>query len=402
MNEDTSLYKMDSDYLLHEKIPDHILIDMVDQFLEGSVQAICRGSQVCKYWNQAFCETQLWRSKLLSRFGSDPAYYHPQFRDRFDSVSTTDSDEELGHKEVYAATHVLERRFSGGAFISRERHYHPHPITCLAIRDSAVFLADSRGSVSTFDISSLPVEGNERLAPCVQFSSPVSSIVISDNEFVITGHLDGSIRGSDTLEIQVHDSRVTDLAIVDNFSLLSVSSRDACISLTDLSDSCVSQMRRLSNESAPTTVAALSPTTAIIGCRDNCCRIYDWRQPGGPASIVEMADWCLCVETSPLPSNPLMFRASDKGVHLFDSRHLSSPVETRHKSNRLISKFRSDFSLRLVSCGFDGELKISSLESQNGDVSIHTADDYILAADFDRTTLCCGGMNGKIEVFSFN
>jgi WD40 repeat protein len=82
---------------------------------------------------------------------------------------------------------------------------------------------------------------------------------------------------------------------------------------------------------------------------------------------------------------------------------LLAPLESRHRGRRLISKFKSDGSLRMVSCGLDGEIKVSSLESLESTVtSIYSDDDYLLAVDFNRTRLICGGMNGLIEVFSFN
>jgi WD40 repeat protein len=97
-----------------------------------------------------------------------------------------------------------------------------------------------------------------------------------------------------------------------------------------------------------------------------------------------------------------LFRASDKAVKTFDTRFPTMFIEERHRSSRLISRFKSDGKLRLVSCGLDGHVLVSSLEQRiELPVSLHSEDDYILAIDFDRTMLACGGINGKFSVFTF-
>jgi WD40 repeat protein len=114
-----------------------------------------------------------------------------------------------------------------------------------------------------------------------------------------------------------------------------------------------------------------------------------------------MDDWCLCVE--PDPFNTHIFRASDKAVKVFDTRNPSECIEERHSGRRLISRFKSDGKLRLVSCGLDGHVLVSSLEERKcvKPVSLHSENDYILAVDFDRTRLACGGINGKFSIFTF-
>ena len=383
-----------------EPMTDHVLLDMIDRFLDGSIEVLCRSSQVCRDWNDALSGNILWRTKLKSRFGKDPSLYHPKYRDLFDSTSTSGSESDLDLKEVYAATHVLERRFSRGTFTSRGRYFMDNPITCIGMSGSCAYVADSQGNLRKFDTSIIP-DFEENKCHCLEFTSPVSSMITTDFGLKATGHSDGTIRASNSsLAVKSHEGRVNALVSVGESGVLSVSPRDASLALTDLVGNCVSQVRHLHVDSAPNTIACSDTNTTIAGCRDDACRIYDLRAPGGPVALVALSDWCLCVESS--GQNPYLFRASDKAVHLFDLRNPSGgPIETLHKSDRLVSKFRSDFSLRLVSCGLDGELRISSLESQQV-VSLHSSEDYILATDFDRTTLCCGGMNGKFEIFYFN
>ena len=392
-------------------IPDHLLVDMMEQFLEGSIESLCRSSQVCISWNAALAEPRIWRSRLVSRFGPDTSLYHPDYHARFDSVSTSGSDSETHPKEVYAATHTLEKRFSSGSFISRGRFYHPVPITNVALSNGKCFLTDSSGQLLSVPVAVLDNESTQledTPAQCLSraLSSPASCLKQLGDKTLLLGHVDGSlsvsnpVHDSDT-RLMCHDGRVSGLALQSESRVVSVSSKDATVKISSLDHPAIVETRYLSSASAPNAVTSNDPVTAIVGCRDDKCRFYDFRVPNGPVSEIPMSDWCLCVEAS--ASNPHYMRASDKIVHLFDFRNLSSPIESRHQSTRLISKFKSDDKLRLVSCGLDGELKVSSLEFQDAPVtSLHSSEDNILAADFDRTTLCCGGMNGKFEIFAFN
>ena len=127
-------------------------------------------------------------------------------------------------------------------------------------------------------------------------------------------------------------------------------------------------------------------------------RILDFRS-GDYVTILPMEDWSLCVEAD---SSDTVIRASDRAVKTFDLRLPEQPIESRHNGRRLISQFKSDSKLRLVSCGLDGQVLVSSLESNHCQPSpVHSCDDYILSIDFDRTRLACGAINGKYNLFTF-
>jgi hypothetical protein len=382
-----------------QSVPDHVLVDLIDQYLDDR-QSLGRTSQVCRSLNDTLCEPSYWRTKLIARFGPDASLYHPQFRERFDSsISTTDSEDGGHPKDVYGATHVLEQRFTSGSFCSRGRVYHSNPITCIVMDGSNVYVTDNSGQVL------LLCQGEEpTLIPFHSLPSPSSCISIIKNERFCAGHLDGCISWFGIEEpasiIQVHSGRVTALSQLGSLTL-SVSSKDQSLRLTDAEKQTECQARKLSADAAPNTVAALSENSAMVGCRDDRCRVYDFRVSGLPVQTIELIDWCLCVEAA--PNNPFHVRASDKAVHLFDLRTIESPIETRHMNRRLISKFKSDSTLRLVSCSLDGHLRVSSLENADSRVtSLFCSDDFVLATDFDRTNLCCGGMNGKLELFTFH
>jgi hypothetical protein len=397
-----------------DRIPDHLLVDLLERYLGGAITAICRTSQVCKSWNLALSDTTFWGTKLASRFGSSSELHHPHFRDRADSTATTFSEAEIHPRDVYAATHTLEYRFSSGNFTSRDKVFNESAITCLTIVRDTLFASDCTGVIRRIAMDSgfpaMQVPEAQRLnesGSCVNTDSPVSTLIPFNEKFLLSGHLDGSIRlWQDQLEsptrVVAHESRVTCAAQSSPGEMVSVSSKDSSLKGIDLTCSRVREIRSFEPEGAPNTVASIDTNLIAVGCRDNTCRLIDTRTRQFSSNMsLNLEDWCLCVE--PCTSSPNFLRASDKSVHLFDLRNPSQPADTRHRSNRLISRFKSDSSLRLVSCGLDGEVRVSSLEKPEGTVtSLHAEDDYLLALDFDRTTLCCGGMNGKLQVFSFN
>lgn len=391
---------------LAQKIPDHLLVDMLSDFIESRDEAFCRTSQVCRSWNRALSDSSFWESRLRSRFGLSTDLYHPGYRDRFESHSTDSSESEAHPKEVYGATHALERRFSSGAFVARSRTCIRATITSACIRDETVFLSDSFGSIYSQSVS--PPSGGEGNfscplpSPILTCSCPVSCLSVSVRSFsLVAGLRDGSILMWPDLTIdpvlrKVHSSRISGLASTAD-SLIFVSTNDGLLSITDLQTGDVVSNRRFAPEASPNAVSVCGENTILVGCRDNSCRLVDSRTDAAAMSI-PLSDWCLCVEGS----DTFLIRASDKAVNLFDLRNVDNAIDARHRSHRLVSKFKSDQALRLVSCGLDGEVKVSSLESLAAPISVHAEDDYILAIDFDRTTMCCGGMRGKLETFIFN
>ena len=408
MNENhgtTDARNRDKDHLndLLAKVPDHVLVDLVENFVGGSVETACRGAQICRSWNDALSSSIFWRSKLRSRFGVRPELYHPEFRERFDSTSTASSESGIHPRDVYGATHLLERRFSSGLFGSKERICDDAPITALHMNGSVAVASNSGGSLTVVPTNS---SSSFDSLPRVQTGSVISCLAGQSDNQIWSAHQDGSIQLWDIQELSqvanhsVHNSRVSGL-VATNEKVLTISSKDGTLRVCDISVESVNIAQNFAPDSTPNSIASVDQNLVMLGCRDNTCRLVDLRIREQGLPVVHLADWCLCVE--PCTSNPSHVRASDKAVHLFDLRMLLAPLESRHKGRRLISDFKSDGSLRMVSCGLDGEIKVSSLESLGSAVtSIYSDDDYLLAVDFNRTTLICGGMNGLIEVFSFN
>jgi len=389
----------------HE-LPDHILLDLFTEFMDDPVDNQVRLSTVCRRWANAFSDAQMWAAKLKARFGHCGTLHHPRFRSFSGSECWTSSETDFHPKQVYGATHSLERSFSRGNFISRSRCYWPSVVTSVAISPKGIFVGDVDGKVSKHGT---PFEGDwgviQQSHSC---SSAVSSLCSPAGEYdAISGHSDGSIaiwRDSSLASVQIHEasSRVTAMAS-SHGSLLSVSSSDLSLRATDINAGSVQIMRRFGFSEIPNSIAVFPncPEIVVVGFRDECARIFDVRTRNDSLEF-KLSDWCLCVETSSQDANKI--RASDKAVNLFDLRKSGEAVEERHRGKRLVSRFKSDSTLRLVSCGLDGEVKVSSLETAPplNAVSITTSEDYILAVDFDRTTLVCGGMSGKLELFAFN
>lgn len=388
---------------VHE-IPDHILVDVMNEYMDDPLKFQLRMSSVCRRWGEALSDRDLWRTQLQKRFGMSGKFIHPRYRRSIvSSCSAEASWCDVHPKEVYGATHSLERRFSAGIFVSRSRFHMKSVISCVTISPGGIFVGDVRGRISRH--RHCPPSAEPIVDGIFASSSPVSALQAPSHiPALLSGHSNGTISiwaSSDRASLQVHDvsSRVSSI-VSNSSSIMSVSSIDSSLRLTDFQTGKVSTIRRFSSAAIPNAVALPSslPNIALVGFRDNCARVIDTRTERDCLKF-SLTDWCLCVEAC---DDHNLFRASDKSVKLFDVRSTSNPIEQRHLSDRLVSRFKSDSALRLVSCGLDGEVKISSLEVDKNPVSIHACQDYILCVDFDRTTLVCGGMSGKVEFFSFN
>ena len=374
---------------------------MLAQFLDNSIREPCRVSQVCKSWSIALGNEVFWSDKLHARFGADRDLYHPRFRE-------PDVSDFAHPREVYGATHALERRFSTGEFRSRSRSSIDSPVTCIAMATNQIAVGDVKGRIHFYDNPDMVDHDSPSTTPTepvvVETSAPVSCLTYAGST-LISGHANGLLSvwpievGPTVIPVHQQNARVSGIALSFATSIITASSADQSVRVTDLSTTADIFVRRFAPDAAPNTVSSDGSNLVLIGCRDSKSRLVDLRTSNS-CIVFELDDWCLSVEIS---TDPNYIRASDKAVRLFDIRNPAVSVESRHQSQRLISRFKSDSSLRLVSCGLDGEVKVSSLEAPDTrPTSLWTDDDYILSIDFNRTTLTCGGMNGKFETFSFN
>lgn len=389
------------------EIPDHVLIDVMNEFLDDPIDSQVRLSSVCRRWDEALSDRHLWKIQLQKRFGKCQKLIHPRFLQEGSSNQALESHH-THPKEIYGATHSLEKKFLRGEYKSRSRSCLRSVVTCISISAEGIFSGDVEGKIWKHRYpAERASEGVLAVEGILSSPSPVSSLhALADFNALLSGHSNGSISlwtSSTRVKLAVHEpaSRVTSISSTQH-SILSVSSSDCSLRSTDMNTGLVRTIRRFPTEAIPTSISAplWDPNIVVGGFRDECARILDLRTENA-GILFPVSDWCLCVETC---ESVHQFRASDKSVKLFDARRNSEPVEQRHKSNRLVSKFKSDSALRLVSCGLDGQVKVSSLESAGGKepVAVHTSEDYMLAVDFDRTTLVCGGMSGELELFGFN
>ena len=387
------------------EIPDHVLIDVMNDFLDDPIDSQIRLSSVCRRWDEALSDRLLWKIQLQKRFGKSEKLIHPRFR--LEGLSNQAFESDTHPKEIYGATHSLEKKFMRGEYISHSRSSLRSVVTCISISAEGIFSGDVEGKIWKHRYPDVRDSGGLVVEGILSSPSPVSALhALQDFNALLSGHSNGSISlwtSSTRVKLAVHEpaSRVTSISSTQH-SILSVSSSDCSLRSTDLNTGLVRTIRRFPTEAIPTSISAplWDPNTVVAGFRDECARIFDLRTEN-EGIVFPLSDWCLCVETC---EDVHKFRASDKSVKLFDARRNSEPVEQRHKSNRLVSKFKSDSALRLVSCGLDGKVKVSSLETEGGKdpVAVHSSEDYMLAVDFDRTTLVCGGMSGELELFGFN
>jgi WD40 repeat protein len=379
-------------------IPDHMLFDILENYLEGSLTSFGRVSQVCRGYQDALSNPAFWTLKLLDRFES--RFIHPEYRTRpFHDP-----------KSIYQATHILERRFTQGVFIDKSNFRTRNSIiTSVRIHRGMLIVGESSGYIrfirldARFNWDSAS-EVNEIFPQITQYHccSGITSIVPVGSR-IVSGHMDGScaihsLDQTDPKVLTIHDrGSVNSLSHVSDSIILSSSISDRSIHLYDVERGVSLLTKRTSPETLPHSVSSRS-SLGIIGHRDKCVRILDFRS-GDYVTVCPTEDWCLCVEAD---SSDALIRASDRAVKTFDLRSSASAVEARHAGKRLIAQFKSDSKLRLVSCGLDGQVLVSSLETSDCQPSpVHSCDDFILSIDFDRTRLACGAINGKYNVFTF-
>ena len=370
-----------------KELPDHLLVDILGEFLHGEVKTFCFASQACKSWSSALSNEPFWNRCLVSRFGSDERVYHPGHMNYESSCRS---------REVYAATHCLERRFSSGEFSRRSWDRFDASLTDVLISGEKIYIGDNKGRIHLHD--------PELLTPSLHLNSVsgVSCLAVN-SDLLFSGHADGTVKlwGANNIDpvrpIPVHEpnSRVNAIASPNSGCFASSSPVDMTVRLVDISKESEFFMRPFSPESSPNSLAVSSPNVFLVGCRDNCARVIDIRSREREALLMQLTDWCLCVEWS----SEFTVRASDKAVHVFDLRFPGSPVSVHHASKRLITKFKSDAVLRLVSCGLDGQVNVSSIDEAVPRTMMEN--DYILSLDFSRTTLCFGDINGLFQSLQY-
>ena len=380
-------------------LPDHVLFDLVQSYLGGCLNSFGRLSQVCKKYESSLSNAMFWELKLRYRF--QEAFIHPSYRKK-----------SLPHpKDVYQATHLLEKRFVKGDFVLKLNFRGRNTvITSMRIHEKNLIVGDSAGALKILRLDTdvqRPPDIEDTHGPSLSvLSQSLSGVTClgSSRSHVISGHMDGTclvhdVASSSRFILPIHDgSRISSLSSVTASHILTCSTANRSICLYDVTRGENVISKRTSPDSLPNCVSVASHT-AFIGHRDRSVRVLDLRS-GEFVSTFRMNDWCLCVEAD--PSDQFLLRASDRAVKTFDFRSPLSPVDTRHANKRLISQFKSDSKFRLVSCGLDGQVVVSSLESPTTTPTpIHTSDDYVLCVDFDRTRLACGSINGKFNLFNF-
>lgn len=377
-------------------LPDGIVFDMLFEYLDGSVQASVNLGQCSKRLNTMMSCAAIWGQKLIRRFGADISLYHPAF---VSPVSTA-----AHPKQVYAATHSLEHRFSSADFCeSHVVDMQGKVISSLLLSDSDLVVGDLGGNVRFLQQDDAP----NLIPACHPNSSAVTCLTRLHEQAVVSGHADGSImhfRDPDPMKVLPRHCRIDSIVGTEAGYLAVCSSNESTVRLLDSNHTYGELfMRRFDPDASPTCLAVPRsyshvPPTVMLGHKDNRARIVDTRS-GKNALILEMSDWCLCVSFS--SQDPYVVKAADKAVNFFDLRKPDAPVDVKHKCKRLISKFSSDDKLRLASCGLDGTVKVSSLEKPDCPIVLYSDPDYILSLEFNRTTLACGGLSGKVHIFTF-
>jgi WD40 repeat protein len=377
-------------------IPDHMLFDILEEYLEGCLTTFGRVSQACKGYQHALSNPAFWTLKLFGRF--EKRFLHPAFAQ---SVFRNP-------RAIYRATHILERRFTQGVFADKSNFRTRNSIiTSVRIHRGMLIVGDSSGTVRCLrlpEITDPGPESNYKFPQIFEYHGCSGITCIAPvGSRIVSGHIDGTcvIHSIDQFKphtLTLHGGGcVSSVSQVSDSIILSSSIADRSILLYDVGRMVPLLTKRTAPEALPHSVSAYS-NVGIIGHRDKCVRILDFRS-GDYVTILPMEDWSLCVEAD---SSDTVIRASDRAVKTFDLRLPEQPIESRHNGRRLISQFKSDSKLRLVSCGLDGQVLVSSLESNHCQPSpVHSCDDYILSIDFDRTRLACGAINGKYNLFTF-
>ena len=376
-------------------LPDHILFDVIEDFLDDALSSMGKVAQVCRDYNKALSNPSFWSLKLYDRF--DSQFIHPYYNpvSRFDP------------RVVYQATHMLEKSFARGIFNAKSNFRTPNSIiSAIRIHNGDLVVGGSDGSVKYIripDVSDFPLEVGPTSCNSHPLMSGVTCLAAVGNG-IVSGHTDGSLVLHSTGYFEQLPTETRDASAVSSISSFSDAkvfySSHRSIQIYDLEKQTFILSKRTSPEALPNSVSTRE-SYGIVGFRDKKVRILDFRSGVYVTSLV-MNNWCLCVEAA--DSSDDVIRASDRAVKTFDLRNPDEPIDTRHETNRLVSQFKSDSKLRLVSCGLDGQVLVSSLEppkSSDPPQAVHACEDYILTLDFDRTRLACGGINGKYNLFTF-
>ncbi len=377
-------------------VPDGFMFDVLLSYLGGSVHTSVKLSKCCRSLNTALSSEDIWKLKLIQRFGDNGYFYHPSF---------VFPEPGLFHpKDVYAATHNLEHRFSSAQFCRAQVFdMQGQVITCMLLGDADLIVGDLGGNVR--------YRANDDVHGLIQVIHPNSSAVTCLtrlNGHIVSGHSDGSLMQLNEgamNPVLFSASRIDSITTTHEGHLGVCSSTERSVRLFDTEHSYSEVLvRRFDPLSSPTCIAAASlssivPSSIILGHKDNRARILDTRT-GRESYRLDLSDWCLCASFS--TQDPYIVKAADKAINFIDLRKPNSILDTKHKGRRLISKFASDDKLRLASCGLDGTVKVSSLErSSDCPVILHSDPDYILALDFNRTSLAYVGLSGNAHIFTF-
>ena len=368
-------------------LPDDVLIEVLVFILEYPVLTSCTASKVCRRWRNALQDESLWKRHYFGRF--------KQRKRRRSSF-----------REEYADNHMLETSFTYGNFSARQSIQLNSAVTQIRLADDGSCIAgNSRGGISIYhDLSHIATPTKTTV---ISAESPVTCLYSSSGTVYVgfkNGCLSSFSKGLDAIQTVQHgSSSITSLVELSNAFV--ATSADGLTRL--LSKSSLTPISLYSSAEPPSCSSALSETVYCVGAKDRRVRVYDTRSGSSPiATSCLLADWVLCVE-----GGMTELRASDRSVQWFDLRAgLHAITSSMHCRKRMITKFKTEPGFRLVSCGLDGDILVSSLEVQTqlpvNRVSemarVSSESDYLLSLDFDQRRIVYSGIAGNLDVLHFD
>lgn len=372
-----------------QNLPDDLLIEVLVFILEYPVFTSCTASRVCRRWRDVLTDEALWERHYNGRFNR-----RKRRRSSF--------------REEYAENHVLEASFTFGNFSARKSIQLDSTVTQVRLADDgSCIVGNNRGDVSIYrDLSTINSPTRSTSVPVQYGESPVTCLYSSVGN-VYAGFKSGCIsffsKDLECMQTVKHGSSSITSVVELGTSFVATSAD----SLTRILDKTTLSTISIYRSPDPCCAAALAESVYCVGGKDRRVRVYDSRCGSVPVSTTGLlADWVLCVE-----GDLTALRASDRSVQLFDFRAgLHAFVNSMHCRKRLITKFKTDPGFRLVSCGLDGDILVSSLEVQThmpiNRVSemarVYAEGDYLLSLDFDQTRIVCSGIAGNLDVLHFN
>ncbi|KAF4649474.1 hypothetical protein FOZ61_001290, partial [Perkinsus olseni] len=369
---------------------------------------------VCKRWSSVLRSDWLWKGHCEAR-----GFHH--------STESTPKTKRNCHSEghrstavwrdIYRKRHSVEKRFGRGQYVERKRDSRSAPILDLKTFSASALAACRSGRLLVYDLSGSaePLGGEwwttvtkpkmELVRPLrtgEPFSvKPVAAFTCAplSEGYVGAGYAgngDGSItvwrlgtREGVANWMGHRGGATTSICHVEGSKLASAGSDGyCCVWDPSAAAKCVWSSPPPAWEGEDpsmrirkqfTSVSRVDAAVIIAGRKDSSWRAYDTRVGGRHTEVAkyDMNDWCMCVEADGQGSHTV--RASDKSVKIFDIRRVGSergePLQERHQSSRLLTRFCSDGRYRLVTCGLDGRVLVSSLENDSKQVSeVHSED----------------------------